>query len=110
MNLLAKLRLVILALIAAFALTLVSVNVERVGPELAEYGNLCGPHTNEPCLEPVLKGGFPFAYLFDSPGISVERHLAFVEDQLFVGPLVLDMTIYFAIVLSAIVVVRRTRT
>jgi hypothetical protein len=91
-------------------LALGSVHVERKGPELAAYGNLCGPHTNEPCLEPVLKGGFPLAYLFDTPGISVERHLPFVEDQLLVGPLILDIATYFAIVLSAIVIICRART
>jgi hypothetical protein len=107
MSFIPTLRLAILALIVGFALAWASVYVERVGPELAAYSNLCGPRTADPCYEPVLKGGFPLAYLFDRPGISVERHLAFVEDQLFIGPLILDTAIYFAIVLSAILAVRR---
>lgn len=110
MSIAAKLGCTSLALIVALALTLGSVNVERVGPELAAYGNLCGPGTADPCLEPVLKGGFPFAYLFDAPGISVEGQLAFVEDQLHVGALILDIAVYFAIVLSAILAVHRART
>ena len=101
MSFTAKLTFIRLTLIAAITLALASVNVERIGPELAAYGNLCGPRTNDPCLEPVLKGGFPFAYLFDAPGISVERQLAFVEDQLHVGALILDIAIYFALVLAA---------
>jgi hypothetical protein len=110
MHPLAKWRLMSIACIAAITLALGSVYIERVGPERAAYGNLCGPRTDDPCLEPVLKGGFPFAYLFDAPGISVERQLAFVEDQLHVGALVLDIAIYFAIVLSAILAIRRART
>jgi len=110
MSFIAKLGLTSLAIIAALALALGSVNIERVGPEVAAYGNLCGPHTDDPCLEPVLKGGFPFAYLFDAPGISVERQLAFVEDQLHVGALILDIAIYFALVLAAILAVHRART
>jgi len=110
MSIIAKLRLIILSLIAAFAMALVSVHVERVGPELAAYGNLCGPRADELCDKPVLKGGFPLAYLFDAPGISVERQLAFIEDQLDVAALALDIAIYFAIVLSAILAVHRVRT
>jgi hypothetical protein len=109
MRLLAKLGFMSLAFIAAILLTLASVNVERVGPEQAAYGNLCGPHTNDLCFEPVLKGGFPFAYLFDAPGISVERQLEFIEDQLHVGALALDIAIYFALVLSAILAIHRAR-
>jgi hypothetical protein len=109
MNLLAKLRLVSIALIAAITLALGSVYVERAGPELAAYGNMCGPHADELCLEPVLKDGFPVAYLFDTPGVSIERQLSIGEDRLFVGPLILDIAIYFAIVLSAILVIGRAR-
>jgi len=109
-NNIAKLCLMSLALIVAITLTLASVNIERVGPEQAAYGNLCGPYTDDPCLEPVLKGGFPFAYLFDAPGISVERQLAFIEDQLHIGALILDIAIYFAIVLAAMLAVHRAIT
>jgi hypothetical protein len=107
---LATLRLVALALIAAVTLALLSVSVERTGPELAEYGNLCGPRTSDPCYEPVLKGGFPLAYLFDAPGISVEHQLAFVEDNLHPGALVVDIAVYFAITLTAILAVARYRS
>jgi apolipoprotein N-acyltransferase len=102
MSRLTKVSLVGLALILAIALALLSVFVERVGPELAQYGDSDN--------KPVLKGGFPFAYLFDAPGISVERQLAFVEDKLFAGVLILDIAIYFAIVLLTILVVSRRRS
>jgi hypothetical protein len=96
---LATLSLVCLVSIAAIALALLSVNVERIGPELVQDGNLCGPHGNDPCYKPALKGGFPFAYLFDQPGISVPGRLSFFEDTLFVWPLVLDIAVYLAAVL-----------
>jgi hypothetical protein len=100
-----------LALVTAITLAFLSVRVERAGPELVAYGNLCGPSAADPCYKPVLKGGYPAAYLFDAPGVSVERQLAFGEDELFVGALVLDIAIYFAITLFAMLFVsHRART
>lgn len=87
------------ALFLAIALAFLSVHVERIGPELVVYGNLCGSSGSDFCYKPVLKGGFPVAYLFDAPGVSRERVLAFGEDKLSVSALVLDIAIYFAIVL-----------
>jgi len=88
-----------LALALAFALAVLSSFVQREGPELESYGNLCGPAGNENCYKPALKGGFPFAYLFDSPGVSVERQLSFGEDTRHPMALVLDTAIYWAAVL-----------
>ncbi len=101
MSALGKLGLAGLALMSAVTLTLLSVSVERKGPELAPYGNLCGPRHHDLCYEPQLKGGFPIAYLFDSPGTSVERNLG-LEDKLVPGALFLDIALYFVIVLLAV--------
>jgi len=95
------------AFISAITLAFLSVYVERVGPELAVYGNMCGPSGYDFCYKPVLKGGFPVAYLFDSPGVSRERVLAFGEDKLSMGALVLDIAIYFAIVVLVMLGVSR---
>jgi hypothetical protein len=108
MSVLAKLRLAGLALVAAITLALLSFSVERIGPELAAYGNLCGPRHNDLCYKPVLKSGFPIAYLFDVPGVSVERQLG-PEDKLLVGPLIFDIAIYFAICLLAFPVASHRR-
>lgn len=102
MSRLVKVSLIGLSLILAITLALLSVSVERVGPELVQYGD-----SN---YKPVLKGGFPFAYLFDAPGISVERQLAFVEDRLSAGALILDIAIYFAIASITILAVWRARS
>ena len=88
-------------LAAALALTLLSSNLERTGPGLAQYGNLCGASHNDPCLEPRLNGGFPLAYLFDAPGVSVERKLSFAEDEFRAMSFVLDLAVYIAIILLA---------
>lgn len=101
--------LVVLSLIAAIVLTILSVDIERTGPEQAEYGNLCGPEHSSPCYEPVLKGGFPVAYLFDIPGISVQHQLA-LEDEFRVGAFFLDVAIYFALTLLAALAVRAAWT
>jgi len=95
------------ALILAVTLAILSVQLERIGPELVVYGNMCGPNGSDFCYKPVLKGGFPVAYLFDAPGVSRERQLAFGEDHLSVGALVLDIAIYFAIALFVMVLVSR---
>jgi hypothetical protein len=96
-NTLSKSSLVGLALIAAIAVALLSAYIERTGPELVQYGNLCGAASFDPCYKPAMKGGFPFAYLFDAPGVSRERQLAFGEDKLVVGALIADIAAYFTI-------------
>jgi hypothetical protein len=60
-SLLAKVGHLSLAFVLATSLALLSVLVERTGPELEQYGNLCGSGGNDPCYQPVLKGGFPVA-------------------------------------------------
>ena len=97
-----KVSLAGIAFVIACTLTLLSVLVQRIGPELVQYGNLCGPTSSDPCYRPVLKGGFPFAYLFDTPGVSVEGKLSFFEDTLHPVALFLDITVYFAAILLSI--------
>jgi hypothetical protein len=105
-----KLTLTGIAHIPAIALALLSVYVERMGPELTAYGNLCGPAAADPSYKPVLKGGFPVAYLYDAPGVSVERQLSFGEDKLSMGALIVDIAIYLAIVLLAMLLVSYWRS
>lgn len=58
-----------------------TVSEERLGPELAACGNHCDPECNAACQEPVLNAGFPFALLFDTPGVSVRHQLSLWEDE-----------------------------
>lgn len=89
----------ILTLVAATALALLSMRVQRTGPEQVVYSNLCGPTNDDLCYKPVLKGGFPVAYLFDAPGVSVEDQLAFGEDNLRTGAFALDVALYWTLLL-----------
>lgn len=107
---LSRLRYSGLVLIAAIALALLSVYVERTGPELAQYGNLCGPAGMDPCYQPVLKGGFPIAYLFDAPGISRQGQLAFVEDELHVNALVANVAVVFVMLMAIAYAVTHRRS
>lgn len=91
-----------MALELALALALASSYVQSEGPELESYGNLCGPAANESCDKPVLKGGFPLAYLFDTQGVSVERQLSFVDDTPHPFTLVLDIAIYWSAIMFCI--------
>jgi hypothetical protein len=90
------------AFVMAVTLALLSVVIQRIGPELVQYGNLCGPTASDPCYGPVMKGGFPFAYLFDTPGVSVVGKLSFFEDTLHPGALLIDITAYFAVIMLSI--------
>lgn len=98
-NALRKLSVLGLTLILAVTLALMSAHVERVGPEMVAYGNLCGATASDPCYKPALKGGFPVAYLFDTPGVSRERQLAFGEDKVHIDALVTDIATYFVILM-----------
>lgn len=104
-----RLTLLCLALVAATALTLLSVNIERIGPEQVQHGNLCGAPRFDPCYKPALKGGFPIGYLYDQPGISVEGKLAFIEDKLYIGAFLANLSFYFAALMLIGWIVERRR-
>jgi hypothetical protein len=106
---LSRLSFTSLALAAATTLALLSVSVERVGPEQVQHGNLCGAPRFEPCYKPALKGGFPIGYLYDQPGISVEGKLAFIEDKLYIGALLANIAIYFGALMLVGWIVKRRR-
>lgn len=98
-----------LAFLLAFALTLLSVRVQRVGPEQAVTGHVCGPTRNDACFADVLKGGFPLAFLFDKPTISRPNQLGFGEDSFRPGAFALDVTIYLLALVLLLASVSRRR-
>jgi hypothetical protein len=93
---------ILIAASAALTLTCSSFAYQRRGPELVVVGNLCGPKTDEFCYAPVLKGGFPLAYIYDTPGVSVEGKLSIGEDKFRGGRFLLDALIYFALAVAAL--------
>jgi hypothetical protein len=90
-----------LALVLATALAVLSGWIHRVGPEQVVYSNLCGPTSSDLCYKPVLKGGFPVAYLFDAPGVSREDQLGFGEDNFHPDAFAVDVALYFAAIMLA---------
>jgi hypothetical protein len=46
-----------------------------------------------------LRGGFPVAFLFDRPGVSVEHQLHFGEDVLRIDSLALNTALHFVAVM-----------
>ena len=91
----------------ALVLSVLSAFIERTGPEVASYGNMCGAKANEDCLKPLLKGGFPITFLFDQPGVSVQHQLSFVEDQVRLGAFALNTAMYFAAIVLAARLLRK---
>ena len=86
--------------LGAFALTIATSRIERLGPDQAVYcalGKSVDGHQIW-CPEPVLNAGWPAPYLYDTPGISVERKLHFMEDSLRTGPFLADSA-FFALLL-----------
>ena len=51
--------------LVVIVVTFYSSNLQRVGPELGVWGNVCGESGNELCYKPALNGGFPFPYFFE---------------------------------------------
>jgi hypothetical protein len=56
---------------------------------------LCGKTGNMPCYELSIKAGFPFSYLYDKPGVSIEHELSIFEDDFKLTNFLLDYLIYF---------------
>ena len=81
----------------AIALASLSVVFERRTSEVEVVGNVCGPFTNEACLENRLAAGFPLPYLFDRPSISVAGAIHIGEDDFRFLPFALDVLIYLGL-------------
>ena len=86
-----------IVILAASALALASATIQVVGPEIGTYGNVCGPSGDDLCYQELVKGGFPFAFIFDNPSVSVRDQIGFFEDDFFVFPFVIDTLILIAV-------------
>jgi hypothetical protein len=93
-------RLALIGLAFAVALALGSVGVQRSGPEQAVVANVCGASFNEACHEAVRNGGFPLAFVFNVPSISVPYKLGPEDDFRFV-PFVGDVAAFWGLLALA---------
>lgn len=94
----------------ALAVTTASAAFVRPTAEQVTYNNEClaGPDP-ERCYEARLGGGLPFAYLLDTPGVSVERSVYWGEDELRTTLFWLDVGVWAALVLGGLAALRRVR-
>jgi hypothetical protein len=80
------------AVILGFWLAVGSVAIHR--QVTVVVGNVCDSTPDNPngyCYGPVPAGGWPFAYLYDNPGVSVRGSLDFPEDDLRPGWFLADV-------------------
>ena len=97
-------RLLRTATLAAAAVLLAagSCSIQRFGPDHAVYcalGKSAEGHDIW-CPEPVLNGGWPAPFVFDRPGISVERELAFPDDDFRLWPFIANAAFYMLLLLA----------
>jgi hypothetical protein len=59
---------------------------------------VCGPSGDDVCYQALLKGGFPFAYVFDDPGVSVRGQLGILEDEFRFFPFSLDVVVFGSVI------------
>jgi hypothetical protein len=90
--------LVILSI--AIVITLATFAIQRHGPEIGTYGNVCGSTGDQPCTHILLNAGYPLGYVFDNPSVSVrDKLMPIIEDEFRIIPFILD-TIFYAVALS----------
>jgi hypothetical protein len=95
--------------LVALGLTVASAHIERVGRAPDSWRQeMCAPEPYHPCIDGVLQGGFPLAYLLDRPGISVMSKLALVEDLFRPWAFAIDV-VAFSLALFALGRVKGTR-
>jgi hypothetical protein len=91
---------ILIILLSAIMFTLASFAIQRYGPEVGTYGNVCGPSGDQACTHVLLNAGFPLGYIFDNPSVSVRDQLMpIIEDEFRIIPFLLD-TAFYALILS----------
>jgi hypothetical protein len=92
-----KASLPIWILFVAILIAAGSVTYQQDGPFMGVHGNMCGPaEGGQLCIAPVLQGGWPVPFLFDSPTLSVPDTL-FIEDDMNWGFFCVDVVFYIVI-------------
>lgn len=73
-----------------------SLGIQKPGPEMGEFGSVCGPTGDQPCYRPLLTAGWPIGYVVDRPDLPVQDRLGF-EDDIRPAMYLLDALFYFAL-------------
>jgi hypothetical protein len=89
---------IVFGFILCFFLAAGSVIIHRQATVV--LGNLCEQTTDNPhgyCFGPAPAGGWPFAFLYDNPSVSVRGSLDFPEDELRPGWFLADVAAFSAL-------------
>lgn len=83
----------LVALVLATALVGWSGTVQRIGGQTVYNTECLAGGSRAACLEDQEVAGLPFAFLYDTPGVSVEHHVTLFEDKLNAWAFVLDVAL-----------------
>lgn len=99
-------------LILALLLSLGSALIQRHGPDHGVYCALgkSADGYDIYCPRQKLNGGWPAAFLFDRPGISVEDALFVVEDDFRWEPFMANVGFYLSLLVGLRAVLRTSRS
>ena len=70
--------------------------VPRPTGAVAVYNHECRTPGGGRCVEPQEATGWPFAWVFDTPGVSVEHRVFLFEDTVRPGPFALNVAVVWA--------------
>jgi len=95
--------------LSAFTLTVVSAFYQRPSSEVVEYGSECKIEHWMHCYKPRKSAGFPFAFGFDTPGVSVQHSVTpLVEDEFRLLPFLINIWFYFIMLLATLRLFNKT--
>ncbi|MCH9807058.1 MAG: hypothetical protein K0U74_04940 [Alphaproteobacteria bacterium] len=97
------------SLVIGFILAIATVAVER--PYTGVVGNLCEKSTANPsghCYDQLPAAGWPFRYIYDFGGISVQGVIG-PEDDFYAGLFMADALIFAVAVFAILIVLDRGR-
>lgn len=89
-----RLTVILLFLLLSLIFTVLSGFYQRPSNEIVQWGTECDIEHWFHCFHPNLSGGFPFAFIFDTPTTSVHNSLG-LEDDFRWYPFIIDMCLYF---------------
>jgi len=89
-----------LSAVAGLVIAIATSWYQRIGPAPPEWDQeLCSYHPPRSCRDGVLQGGWPLAYIVDSPGVSVVGKVTIVgEDHFHPLPFAVDAALAGALV------------
>lgn len=91
--------------LAALLLTIASAKIQRSDQEVAVYGNM---GTLNDMVKPRLTGGWPAAWIADSPDTSVLNQIG-IEDDIRPGAFVANLAFWYLALMSLSALARKVR-